>query len=821
MIELVRIVGMLIGGLISLILHVSSFVLKNLYIQLVRFIRDDANTKAKWTIQAVFLFPLFIYIFIWMVGRYQDIIFFDREPATLRSIPLLLVCFFGHTIYNSPVLRKNIYAKSIVQTLLNTISVLALGQILIPFIGSSIGIVITFIMLTITIFLTLRLSKHSSLQDTLFARLHSIVEKAQRPERFSLFSLFPYTTESRTKAVYALENTKIDLSQRGCLSHLRYYSEDCRLELFWSVPTLFKQSQLQVLEKSDRAQHTQILGGTGSGKTLFAATTTAQDFFNDAIGTTIVEPKGTFVRRSANLLDRIGRNYYRLDPDAENSDCLNPLYVTEGKDFELMIEANISAFHAHLGPEAKQYFKSRSTQLLRVCIKALKLAYGNECGFDELNEIIQPFGEELRTDTLFVLQQKNLLNQVQLLNEYHKNIGTDGKIKEFTMQTYSSLHDYMLELTSNAHIRKMFCGKSTFNIDDVLENGEIVLFNAAFGKLQTLTYTVGRLYLNLLRASTFRRDLTRNFKAHSLLIDEIEMFGDEEFSTFLEMAREYEVFVSLIHQGNEQLNDVSRRLAAMVKQNAVQKIVLAGLEVEDADYYAKLFTDYYKKTLSSGTDEMSTTGFNTQVREEKRYLVDPSDFLRLKGYNPRTGEPVECYFRGVKDNVRLDPVFAEIYPLPQVLFSPLGQENQVVKNKRTEDETKKENLQLIEPIVETTTIDPPLEKPIGLTEKLKKEEDKKQVVTIESSKRNPLWDAKKVTETSETNSSIGTEHETSNSNKDSVTVLDQEKNITIQKPIVKEGFDQAVVGDAALNIANKVRLRAVEERNKKKKNEAD
>lgn len=814
-----RIVGLLIGGLIQLILHVSSFVLKNIYIQLVRFARDESNTKTKWTLQTIFLFPLFIVIFIWMVGRYQDIIVFDREPVTLRSIPLLVVCFFGHTIYNSPVLRKNAYAKTIIQTLLNSISILALGQILISFIGSRFGIVITFIMLTLTIILTLRLSKHSSLQDTMFSRLHSIVEKSQATERLRVFSLFRKKTEFQSKEVYAIENTKIDLSQRGCLSHFRYYSEECRLELFWSVPTLNKQSQLQVLEKGDRAQHSQIIAGTGSGKTLFAATTTAQDFFNDAIGSTIVEPKGTFVRRSANFLDRIGRNYYRLDPDAENSDCLNPLYVTEGKDFELMIEANISAFHAHLGPEAKQYFKSRSTQLLRVCIKALKLAYGNECGFDELNEIIQPFGEELRTETLFILQEKNLLNQVQLLNEYHKNIGTDGKIKEFTMQTYSSLHDYMLELTSNEHIRKMFCGKSTFNIDDVLKNGEIVLFNAAFGKLQTLTYTVGRLYLNLMRASTFRRDLTGKFKSHSLVIDEIEMFGDEEFSTFLEMAREYEVFVTVIHQGNEQLNDVSRRLAAMVKQNAVQKFVLAGLEVEDAEYYAKLFTDYYKHTLSSGTDEMSTTGFNTQVREEKRYLVDPSDFLRLKGYNPRTGEPAECYFRGVKDNVRLDPVFVEIYPLPQILFSPLGGKNQVVDDE-LEDVLENEDVLGVDPMDEPVEIEPPLVKPVIQTEKLMKEEERKEIVPTESSKRNPLWDAKKVPESSESSVSTRVEQDTNYSKKDNASVLGEAPKVTIQKPIVKEGFDQAIVGDAALNIANKVRLRAVEERSKKKENEA-
>lgn len=818
---------MILGSLISVILHMSSFVLKNLYIQLVRFMRDEANNNLKWTLKALIFFPLFVYCFIWLVGRYQDIIFFDREPATLRSIPLLLASFFGHTVYNSPFLRRNVYAKSIVQTLLNAISILALGQLIIAFMGSRFGIVITFIMLTIVVLLTIKYSKHSSLKNTMFTRLHSIVEESQTKARIVGFPFLRKKNEFNSKAIYSAGH-KRNINKKGSLKHLRYYSDECNLELFWSVPTQNNESQLQVLGKLDRAQHSQIIAGTGAGKTLFATNLVVQDLFNDAIGCTIIEPKGSFIRRLANLLDRSGRKYYRLDPDVENPDCLNPLYVTEGGDIELMIEANISAFHSHLGPEAKQFFKTRNTQLLRVCIKALKLAYGNECGFDELNEIIQPYGEEKRTDTLFRLQQKNLLHHVLLLSDYHKNLATDGKIREFTIQTYSSLHDYMLELTSNKYIQKMFCGKSTFNIDDVLLNGEIVLFNAAYGKLQTLTYTVGKLYINLMRASTFRRKLQDDYRSHSMLIDEIEMFADDEFSTFLEMAREYEVFVTVIHQGNEQLRDVSRRLAAMVKQNAVQKYVLAGLEVEDAEYYAKLFTERFKHTLSSGTDEMATTGFNTQIREEKRYLVDPSDFLRLKGYNPQTGEPAECYFRGVKNNVRQDPVLAEIYPLPKVLFSPLSDE--------PEDDMEEEGVDVefrgdLVPQEVNQSV-PTLAEPIGVREKLIKEVpkvapkenitevSKPEVPLMEKRKRSPLWDSKrkKTNPTNQQGESIPWEFQKENINNplEITTTIEA----AASSELMRDGFEKANVGQAALSIADKIREKAREGRDKKKENEA-
>ena len=79
--------------------------------------------------------------------------------------------------------------------------------------------------------------------------------------------------------------------------------------------------------------------------------------------------------------------------------------------------------------------------------------------------------------------------------------------------------------------------------------------------------------------------------------------------------------MNVIHQGNVQLEDVSERLAGMVKQNAVQKFIMAGLDNDDAEYYADMIGEEYQIGQSSGTDEMSTTGFKTQLKEEKRYRV--------------------------------------------------------------------------------------------------------------------------------------------------------------------------------------------------------
>ncbi|WP_054943715.1 type IV secretory system conjugative DNA transfer family protein [Paenibacillus ihuae] len=535
---------------------------------------------------------------------------------------------------------------------------------------------------------------------------------------------------------------------------MRYYSEDCKLELFTTVPTKDRQSELKVLKRGDRAQHGQIIGGTGAGKTLLATNLITQDLLNDFIGSTIIEPKGSLINRLSNFMDRTGRTYRRLDPEYEFTDCLNPFFVPEGKDIEPMTEANVSAFHGYLGPDSEQYFKSRSTQLLRVGIKALKMVMGNDCTYNDLNRLIQPINDDFRAEIMSELIGRE--SEVPLLLEYTRNMASGGKLQEHAMQTYSNLYDYLSELTSNKYIQRIFCGPSTFNIDDSLSNGEVVLVNGAYGTLQTLTYTVGRLYLNLLRASTFRRNLKEKVRPHQLTVDEVEMFADEEFSTFLEMAREFEVYVNVIHQGNVQMEDVSERLAGMVKQNAVQKFILAGLDNDDAEYYADMIGEEYQIGQSSGTDEMSTTGFKTQLKEEKRYRILPSQITRLKGYNPETGEPGECLFRGVQNNVRMDPVIGLVYPLPRKLFAPIEViiENDTLQDNK--DEVGQEECPVS--IVKENSMDTPLQSSVDgvgqeqvkKLEKIKQKamEAKKQKNTaaekedgsIDNVIRNSVWD---------------------------------------------------------------------------------
>ncbi|WP_277376162.1 hypothetical protein [Paenibacillus polymyxa] len=150
-------------------------------------------------------------------------------------------------------------------------------------------------------------------------------------------------------------------------------------------------------------------------------------------------------------------------PDAQVND-MNPFHVYEGRRADSMIEAHVSAFHHYLKDSTLHFYKSRCTQLLYVCIKALKLAYGNNYGFQELNEIIQPSISERRIEVLAIFKAKSMLSEVMLLKEYHRNLEVGGKMKEFTLQTYRLLHNYVLELKSSLQLQELCYGPATTDI---------------------------------------------------------------------------------------------------------------------------------------------------------------------------------------------------------------------------------------------------------------------------------------------------------------------------------------------------------------------
>lgn len=122
-------------------------------------------------------------MFFWLVGRYQDIWFGTSEPIFLRAIPLLLAAFMGHIIYSSPIFFKNLYSKPIIQTFLNTLSSLALGQIVLWFKLSTGTVLIVMCVVVVTVVFSIIHVLKGNTSNTIFSKLHAAVEKSNNERR--------------------------------------------------------------------------------------------------------------------------------------------------------------------------------------------------------------------------------------------------------------------------------------------------------------------------------------------------------------------------------------------------------------------------------------------------------------------------------------------------------------------------------------------------------------------------------------------------------------------------------------------------------------
>ncbi len=317
---------MIIGGLLSALGHMIGFLFKNIYIEIRRFTMDPANKNTLWNLQALLLLGFLMLNFFWLIGKYQDQFYGLSDPIFYRAIPLIIPCFLGHIIYSCPIFFRNSYSKPIIQTFLNGLSSLALGQILMRYVPYTMGLVLSWIIFLAVITLTLYYLLHFSVKSTIFHKLTAAVEDSEintsKSNNNMLINMVKRKDKISEDELYEFDG--IDLDVEGCLSHFRYYSEECKLDLFHTAPTKEHQSQLMSLNRNDRAQHEQIIGGTGAGKTVLATNLIVQDLLNDYMGSTIIEPKGSLINRLAHFLQRVGKPYRRLDPQCETTDCLNP-----------------------------------------------------------------------------------------------------------------------------------------------------------------------------------------------------------------------------------------------------------------------------------------------------------------------------------------------------------------------------------------------------------------------------------------------------------------------------------------------------------------
>lgn len=412
--------------------------------------------------------------------------------------------------------------------------------------------------------------------------------------------------------------------EAGYREYLRDHAPD--LHAFLSRPLPVR------IEEAVRQRHTYIAGKSGSGKSeLLKLLLHAYLKQQPGYATTVVlDPHGDLVeeiarwrrfREGAN-----GRSESRdeqgesglvyVDPflDSERSrfPVINPLEIEDRSPdaIDAHVQALMRAFQALLRESG---FTAQMEAILYPCLWVLiergnaTLADFQRFMIDEQNHDLVAYG------------------RTRLVNPQHRHFFAQLFHQHTYRTTKLSLATQMQSLLNTPAFSRFVVGKSTLNLDRLLDSRKTILFNLASGKLGEKASTALGIFLLALIARAIRRRANRppaeRVPVHAF-IDEVQLFvgGDGHYlREILEQLRKYGLHLTLAQQYLGQGAD--RAFVDSVSANVDLRLFGRGAIQRQAVYAPS------GKIDAGDLAELKTGQFLAGVGSSPFFRLDAPDFL--------------------------------------------------------------------------------------------------------------------------------------------------------------------------------------------------
>lgn len=309
--------------------------------------------------------------------------------------------------------------------------------------------------------------------------------------------------------------------------------------------TSFRNSLLKFgIKKDDRTRHLYLVGKTGSGKTTVFKNMIIQDMKNGE-GLAVLDPHGDLIEE---MLDYVPENRLEdvvvLDPgDADFPVGFNMLQIDDVSQKNLMASGLVDAFK-------KQFIDSWGPRLEYI-----------------LNNCILTLLDVPRTTLLGITR---LLTDENYL-KYISHKVTDPVIKSFWEKEYrdmkgnqkliseaiAPIQNKVGRFLASSTIRNIVGqGKSTINLDEVMNGGKILFINLSKGKIgEDNSNLLGSLIISRIQFTAMQRVKTAEEKRRDFYVyaDEFQNFASGSFASILSEARKYRLCLNLTHQYTAQL----------------------------------------------------------------------------------------------------------------------------------------------------------------------------------------------------------------------------------------------------------------------------
>ncbi len=352
------------------------------------------------------------------------------------------------------------------------------------------------------------------------------------------------------------------------------------------------------LDAEARFRHVYVVGQTGTGKSTLLLNMVLHDIQRGR-GVALLDPHGSLID---DLLERLpperSKDVVLVDPaDAERPVGFNPLYIDEDDPVryrrmrDLIID-DIYGFIDHIydlrqtgGPIFEVHFRSMLGLLMGAEPPKSRSEIPNLMVFRSLYT-----NQKLRARL-----KERLGDSDPVLTEFVKEAeGTGGEASLNNLSTY--ITSKFSRFVSDTSLRNIICQPRMLDLDAIIEEGKILLFNLGKGRFgeKAAALLSSQIVSRIWHAVTRRG--AGNGRPFFLYADEFQLFADERFAEMLAEARKFGLALTVAHQYVEQLRpDVLRAVLGNVGTSVVLRV-----GSRDAELLAPLFEPSFNRHDLSG-----------------------------------------------------------------------------------------------------------------------------------------------------------------------------------------------------------------------------
>jgi len=376
-------------------------------------------------------------------------------------------------------------------------------------------------------------------------------------------------------------NSVLSEAPDGLPTSIANISEEEKKQINFFARTMHKNQDVTFgIKDLDRRRHIWTVGKTGTGKSTMLINMAIDDLKKDR-GVAYIDPHGDACEILLDYIPshRINDVIYFNPADKDFPINLNPLEVTNREEAELVVSGLMAIFTKVWA----NVWSARMEYILRNCFLTL-----TEHDNTTLEDVLKLLSNRTYRDEL-VAKTKDQALQHFWREEYDKM--PDRLQKE----AIAPIQNKVGQFATSPMIRRIIGRpKSTISIDNIMNEGKILLANLSQGRLgEDNANLLGAMLITKIQLSAMRRvdiqeETRRDFY---LYVDEFQNFATTSFIKILSEARKYRLSLTL---ANQYMAQIPEEVTKAILGNAGTMISFA-IGADDALIINKEFAEVFSQ----------------------------------------------------------------------------------------------------------------------------------------------------------------------------------------------------------------------------------